>query len=243
MMDYIIIGNNFNEEIVREFKDLLNWNVISRVPNLSEDFIEEYKDQVNWDWISAIQNLSETFIQKNRNYINWQFLSRNNSISVNFIRENIDNLDFQEISKNIILDEDFIREFQDRLDWDSISSSNAILSDDFLDEFKNKINWDLICKKLLSYEQDDEYTKLITTITRFKDYINIDTLIKNARWSSQLPMNFLLKIKQFFDINNFITNNHRILFLNNEDHILNGGFIINEFGEQLTKQNYNQILI
>ena len=53
-----------SEKFIREFKDKVNWDVISTCQKLSENFIREFKDKVNWECISAYQHLSKDFIRE-----------------------------------------------------------------------------------------------------------------------------------------------------------------------------------
>ena len=65
-----------------------NWDRISFYENeLSEDFIREFKDKVNWEILSFYQTLSEDFIRKLKNKVNWRGISKHQELSEKFIRE------------------------------------------------------------------------------------------------------------------------------------------------------------
>ena len=72
---------------IREFKDKVYWNYISRSQVLSEDFIREFKDQVDWNSISKYQVLSEDFIREFKDQVYWYYISQSQVLSEDFIRE------------------------------------------------------------------------------------------------------------------------------------------------------------
>ena len=55
--------------------------------NLAEDFIREFKDKINWDYISKYQKLSEDFIREFKNKVNWMYISRDKTLSERFKKE------------------------------------------------------------------------------------------------------------------------------------------------------------
>jgi hypothetical protein len=98
----------------------VDWNKVSRQPDLTEDFIREFQDHLDWEVISAQNTLSE-----------------------DFIREMKDKVDWNEISMREDLDEDFIREFQDRVNWCYVSDS---VWEDLSPEFRKKFEHRLVRK-------------------------------------------------------------------------------------------------
>ena len=72
--------NQNKEKTVKEFKDKVDWNYISKCQTLSESFIKEFQDNVNWYWISYYQNLSESFMKKFKDKINWNYINQNKKI-------------------------------------------------------------------------------------------------------------------------------------------------------------------
>src|SRR5574344_2680918 len=57
-------------QYIRDNKDKVDWNIISRYQSLSEDFIREFKDLVDWKCISRYQSLSEDFIREFKDKVN-----------------------------------------------------------------------------------------------------------------------------------------------------------------------------
>ncbi len=67
---------------MREFKDNINWNCISRYQKLSEEFMKKFNDRIDWNkinWhrISRCQIISEEFMRKFNDKIDWNHVSKN----------------------------------------------------------------------------------------------------------------------------------------------------------------------
>ena len=54
---------------VDEFKDKVDWNIISQHQKLSEDFVREFQDKVNWMWIFIYQDISDEYREEIRDKI------------------------------------------------------------------------------------------------------------------------------------------------------------------------------
>jgi len=126
---------------IEEFKDKVDWNLISCYQKLSEDFIREFKDKVDWLNISERQKLSENFVREFKNFVNWKYISFSQKLSEYFIREFQDKVDWYSISHSQKLSEDFIREFKDKVYWINVSECQK-LSVNFRKEFNLKIHKD-----------------------------------------------------------------------------------------------------
>lgn len=133
-------SNNLDSEnLIRKYKDKINWKKISKRKTLSEDFIREFQDDVDWDYISSNQTLSQSFIAEFSDKVNWKRISKNQRLSEDFIRIFDWDVDWDEISKNQMLSEDFIREFADEVNW-SLISKHQILSEKFKKEFSDRLS-------------------------------------------------------------------------------------------------------
>ena len=130
---------------VDEFKDKVDWELISQYQKLSEKFIREFQDKDNYLDISVYQKLSEEFIREFQDKVNWGYISTYQKLSEEFIREFQDKVKWYCISEYQKLSENFIREFKDKVNWIYISKCQK-LSEDFIREFQNEIYWDDISK-------------------------------------------------------------------------------------------------
>lgn len=63
-----------NDDIVRKYKEFVDWRNFSLYQNLSEKFIEEFQDRVHWTAVSAKHNLSIDFIRKFEDKLFWPYL-------------------------------------------------------------------------------------------------------------------------------------------------------------------------
>ena len=88
-MQYVLHDRNF----LREHKDNLTqdqWNYWTYWGHGTEEDFDEFKDYVNWTLVSASYELSEQFVREHLNYINLDLLLSNvnkDHYSEDFLRE------------------------------------------------------------------------------------------------------------------------------------------------------------
>lgn len=74
----------------------MDWNQISRQPDLSEDFIREYEKQINWDILLLSQNksekINESFVENLKDVIDWSAVARSQLLSFSFIKQHLPRL-------------------------------------------------------------------------------------------------------------------------------------------------------
>ena len=81
-IDYIYDWKNFwyafraSEDFIRE-APIKIWYEIAYYQKLSEPFIEEFKNELDWDIISRRQVLSEDFCWKHKKDVNWACIREN----------------------------------------------------------------------------------------------------------------------------------------------------------------------
>ena len=83
-IDYTI---SLSEEFIRNNKDKVDWDYISKYQKLSEDSIIEFEDYVVWYYISGYQKLSEDFIREFKDKVNWECISEYQKLNIEFIKE------------------------------------------------------------------------------------------------------------------------------------------------------------
>ena len=97
--EYYPLAINF----LLEFKDILNWQLLSTNENLpwSAEFIENFKDKWDWQVLSANESLpwSNTLIDKYRFYWDWSLINSNSKI--NFSEALIDKFSNELLSSNL----------------------------------------------------------------------------------------------------------------------------------------------
>ena len=119
-----ILNNNEEKE----------WKDISKIL-LSEDLVRKFRNRVNWGYISYFQKLSEEFIREFRNRVVWKCISSYQKLSEEFVREFRDSVDWKHIFYYQELSEDFVHEFRNRVDWYQISITQH-LSEDFFHGYR-----------------------------------------------------------------------------------------------------------
>ena len=121
----------------------LNWNNISK-EELSIDFIREFRQHLDWDIITNQFLNSEDYLREFQDNIIWDDVSARmkftNNYEYDFYEEFKDKLDWHRISRCGNMDEYFIIQFENELDWDIISTVQG-LTEYLIHRFSNKINW------------------------------------------------------------------------------------------------------
>ena len=100
------------EDFIREFKNFLNWHMLSVHQVLSEELIREFKNRVVWSVISEFQILSESFIREFQNKVYWDSISCHQKMS-----------------------DEFMLEFKDKVYWKWVPT----ISDDLLNKLPDHI--------------------------------------------------------------------------------------------------------
>lgn len=99
----------------------IDWRKLSR-RKLSEDFIEEYKDKLDWGLLSSYQILSDSFIEKYKDLISWNYVSCSQTPSKEFLLRHKDKLSWDLVSSHQVFSpEDLLnKDFQPLLHWEKI---------------------------------------------------------------------------------------------------------------------------
>lgn len=153
-----------NDTFIKEFKDELNWEYISKHCKLYEAFIEKYKNDINWDSIVKYQDLSEDFIEKHKKLIDWNYISEYQRLSESFIEKHIRKINWNFISEHQKLSESFIKKHKRLVNWYYISRYQK-LSESFIEKFIKKMDWSSICENQKLSEQ---------FIEKYKDDVDWD---------------------------------------------------------------------
>ena len=102
--------NLFDDRFIERFGCELDWNIISKNPNLTKEFVLKHEEKlVHEEIIVRCKNL-EDFVEEYdlEHELIWAHISSNKYLSENFIRNNKDNVNWWMISRCITLSEDFI---------------------------------------------------------------------------------------------------------------------------------------
>ena len=124
--------------------DMLDWEHIAR-QELTVDFIREFKEYLNWDIITNNFLSSEVFIREFKDNVVWDTISSRmkfrNEYDYDFFEEFVDRFNWIKISRWGNMDEYFVIKFEEHLDWNIISSVQG-LTEYLIRRFNHKINWE-----------------------------------------------------------------------------------------------------
>lgn len=122
-----LFNNNF--EFFEKYSRYLNWNIVSRRPDLTCDFIEKFANFIEWDLISSCNDkLTREFIEKHIDKLN--------------INELINHDERKKV--NFLIDQDFIEKYVNISDLSEYSwliiSNSFKLNDKFIFQYFHKLD-------------------------------------------------------------------------------------------------------
>lgn len=84
--DKLAMERQLGELFIYEFRDRLNWDIVSKYQDLSMEFMEreEIINRLNWDLISEFQNFDEYFIARNLNKLNLKIIFRRDNLNIDY---------------------------------------------------------------------------------------------------------------------------------------------------------------
>lgn len=135
-MDWNIISGNINLEIARDYKDYINWYLVSYYGrrDFSEEFVDEFADKLNLSLLCVSDKFSEAFLEKHIKKIKINNILATQSVSPDFILRHIGK--FTKISRRLILNNEGIKkdlEFYEKVghlfQFSSIPFSEDVLRD------------------------------------------------------------------------------------------------------------------
>lgn len=158
-----------DEEFLRCFDAVLDWDTVSRCQELSEQFMDDYANKLNWFSIVEMQVLSESFIEKHLSDIKDIYhVIDYQRVSEDFLRKHKDELvdSWQRVVEKQVLSESFLEEIlyypgileeifayqkvseafirkhhnNKAVNWNYISI-HQVLSESFIDEFADRVDW------------------------------------------------------------------------------------------------------
>jgi len=75
-----------------------NWNKISKLNNLPDMFYIDFKDHLNWEIISNMKMEDHDFLDRFKRFIPWKYISRNIYLTPDFLLKFEDLLDWDILS-------------------------------------------------------------------------------------------------------------------------------------------------
>ena len=166
---YIEDKNDFLD-ILRLFKEKINWGVICRYSPINPMIVDEFSEYINWTSLcrNDLFNWSYPFIEKYKDKIDWNEFS--NIFGV-FILNNQEDAGSDPINEGDI--NNYIaalHKYENRWNWDNLSESRFLENNRLvLETFKNRWNWELlICNESIDWdiEMVQQYNDCIPTSDR-----------------------------------------------------------------------------
>lgn len=111
----------FPLDIIREYKDVIDWRQVCSSQRLTEDFIREHKKYLKkkYEWFEIcnnFSNLSENLIHDFARKIWWEYLDYSN-LSEDFLERHIQFVDWNRLSQTKIVSEQFGKKYEDEINW------------------------------------------------------------------------------------------------------------------------------
>lgn len=145
-LNWSILSKNqcvMTEDMIATFSTHVNFEELSKRPNLPLNIIRRFKDQLNWYTLCQTQQFSETFLHEmvtdlHITNIDWSIVARNQRLSENFLTTHMA----------------FICEHASYHHFWTVLAQRHVLSDDFILEHILELPWWALC----------QYQKLSTNI-------------------------------------------------------------------------------
>lgn len=152
-------NQNIDLSFVREYRDFLDWNILTSNKNVikiqEEKILDEFIEFLNWSYVSEHIELTNPILVKYKDYLIWK--SINNRFDYNQ------------------LDLSVIDSIKDKIDWTKLSSSSVLFTEDFLHQYRNSIDWFAFSKNESVDFTADLYKDFVFELNRVKF---IETLSK-----------------------------------------------------------------
>jgi len=159
-----------DEEFVREYKDVINWNTLSKanfeLGNFSNSFFKEFADRINWQ-----------FFFYNNNFLDLETIEE---VKDNFDTETWNTLSFR--SQSAYLTEDFIETNFEKLKPSLINlmHQNSKLTESFIEKHYNDIDPRFLFKNYMP-EAGNYYKFSESFLKKHKDDIDPTCFINEVR--------------------------------------------------------------
>ena len=121
--------NWWNEELKPKFLDFwrenrfrVNWTDISKMKNMTADVIREFQNELDWNMLNRNTSIDEKTLEEFWDRIDWKDILTRREFSEDFIRKHKYDLDWKQISYfQGQLSEDFVEEMKDYIVWDQFN--------------------------------------------------------------------------------------------------------------------------
>lgn len=158
-------------KFIREYKDKLNWNIISEKQRMSEEFIDEFQDYINWNKLCtywARSKFSEQFALEHKDKVNWRTISYYMNFSLEFLYEHIDLIDVSQLLMNYSV--------RDKI-MNDVDFLTFLLRRDTIEDRDKRFLWSRINIDLnQNFDFLREFRQYLTTSTLIGRFNNIESM-------------------------------------------------------------------
>jgi len=187
-------------EIIRKYRDKLNWwNIVTR-KTLTNEFIEEFWEDMesHIEKVRVNPYMNMEFLKTNRNYIDWRYFvydSSGSRFTVDFIegfKEELRPYFRIMISKTYLPKESrdyLLNEEQNNQDMYMQMSKSYIIKPDAIEKYKDFLDWDLLSKNARCL-LNDKYFKMYQDRINLYEYTSL-----NIRYGDSYEA-FLKRVKK-----------------------------------------------
>ena len=154
-------------EIYKKYPDKFCWNSISQYDYLDVEFVNEFKNKLDWDVVSKRSKwdfdnndvkIEENVYIKFEDYFDLEYASKYHKLSENVIRKLHGWVQWEYISKYQKLSIEFIEEFSDYIDWVKLYYGNKN-NTELVKKFHKEIINGFCYKYYDESDSDSEYEK------------------------------------------------------------------------------------
>jgi len=182
----IIIDNQHRlpYEIIRKYKDVIDWHLLSVYQTFTPEFINEFADYIEWNTVSSHQPLTINTLREYTELINWVQFSARDDLTEEMIDIFSNKIDWFHIKLNDVSD-DLLNKYSDKIHWSNVSFTNKeryevyeanvdwvrlsyheTLDEDFMRRNQDRLNWNFLSSHQV---MSDEF------VEEFGDKINMET--------------------------------------------------------------------
>lgn len=92
-----IYMDNLSIDFIRQFSDILPWRFISEYKELREKDIFQFKDKLNWGVVSSYQHLSPEILNRFEEFLDYMYLGTNTNLPEDFVLAHKDKINWRVI--------------------------------------------------------------------------------------------------------------------------------------------------
>lgn len=180
-------NKNINVAFAREFKNLLDWTLLTSNVDVidvnNESVIDEFVDLLDWEYVSQNMPLSMSRIIKYKDKLIWTIVNKRfdySKIEVSKIESIKELVDWTKVSSSsIVFTEEFLHQYRDKIDWHAFSRNESVdFSADLYKDFAKDLNR---IKFIDTLSECDCHRYSSLKVYHFSHMFNAIDIIKNRK--------------------------------------------------------------